>query len=385
MIEVWRNILEKHFLEIEKFIRSSAPIGKEYSQTQEDVSELGFNAFALTSDLYRRENFHSDIIKALLDPAEKHNEGNKFLHLFIGMLNKISHGISRDDFQSARVVREQDRIDILITDETSKKAIIIENKINNAGDMFRQLPRYCHAIEANGYEVVAIAYITLDPAKSPDISGWNKDEADKVFGLLKPIPAYHSDDNKVNLYADWLIPSMNTSKNIDAYCVLRQYAELVKHLNTKYMDKISLEKFYETLQQNDNLKTSVSIRNMLNDLPEYLAIRIEDRYKGKSAPFRKVFRYQLRDTVFEGFELNKLYLKLDVWCSENGYDVCFWAPLNEKYDIKEGFKDDAIFESFKTKQGGIHMMGAFFNLFDEEALYKFIDDLLKFLETKSKQ
>ena len=31
--------------------------------------DIGFNLFALISDLYYRENFHSDILRALIDPS----------------------------------------------------------------------------------------------------------------------------------------------------------------------------------------------------------------------------------------------------------------------------------------------------------------------------
>lgn len=45
------------------------------------TKEPDFNPFTLISELYYRENFHSDIIRAILDPGESHKEGNLFLAL----------------------------------------------------------------------------------------------------------------------------------------------------------------------------------------------------------------------------------------------------------------------------------------------------------------
>ncbi len=43
-----------------------------YLTLKSSHKEEPFNVFKLASDLYYRENFHSDIIKAFLDPHEKH-------------------------------------------------------------------------------------------------------------------------------------------------------------------------------------------------------------------------------------------------------------------------------------------------------------------------
>ena len=50
------------------------------------VPSLGFNAFALMSDIYHRENFHSDILCEILNPNGEHKEGKKFLQAFFDLL-----------------------------------------------------------------------------------------------------------------------------------------------------------------------------------------------------------------------------------------------------------------------------------------------------------
>lgn len=143
----WKNIIQQHCLEIEKFLKRTKHLHKDYTENYNNRTDIGFNVFTLSSDFYYRENFHSDIIKAFLSPIEKHNEGNKYLDLFIDLLNKTNNSkVSKGDFQGATVEREKHDIDLLITDEESKKAIIVENKINNATDQQRQLPRYVNII-----------------------------------------------------------------------------------------------------------------------------------------------------------------------------------------------------------------------------------------------
>lgn len=382
MLDIWKQVISNQAAYISTFLQEIKEISKEYINSKTEVSEIGFNAFTIASDLYYRENFHSDIIKALLDPNEKHGEKDKYLNLFIELLNKVNPKqlIDKENYTKAKVIREQSRIDILIFDNLSKRAIIIENKINNANDMPRQLPRYYYEINKD-YIVDAIVYITLDSSKRPDIYDWTNEELIEINTKLKIIPSYHK-NNIFNLYKDWLIPAMVKTNNLDSYYLLRQYSELIKYLNTKYMDTISLEKFYETIKERDNLKTSISIRNMLNDLPEYLAIRIEDKYKNNCYPFKKVWRHKQTDTVFEAFEIEKLYLKLDIWCGENGYKVYFWNPQNDTYDIKIEFSNSDTLLGFEYDEDCKNKVVKSFNLFEENMLFNFIDNLLDNLTNK---
>lgn len=382
----WKNIIQQHCLEIEKFLKQTKHLHKDYTENYNNRTDIGFNVFTLSSDFYYRENFHSDIIKAFLNPREKHNEGNKYLDLFIDLLNKTNDSkVSKGDFQDATVEREKHDIDLLITDEESKKAIIVENKINNATDQQRQLPRYVNIIK-DDYDIVAIVYLTLNSSKRPDKSDWTSEELIEINQKLKIIPAFDFNKSKPNLFDDWITPSIIESNNIDSSLLLRQYGNLIKYLNTNTMDTISLEKFYNSLKENDNLKTAISIRNMLNDLPEYLAIRIEDKYKNHCYPFKKIWRYKQRDTVFEAFEKDDLYLKLDVWCDENGYTVHLWNPNNPTFDMVSQFVDKfVIFSDFDIHDNLSSNIKRRFDISEENQLFDFIDELLKILKTIKNQ
>jgi hypothetical protein len=186
-IEQYGNMIGAHMASVKDFLSNNhiRSIGWEYNEAKNSQPENPFNVFTMASDLYYRENFHSDIIKVFLDPSENHNEGNVFLYAFIEFINdkfgdKVC--ISKQDYTSAKVEREPGKIDILVSSEASKHCIVIENKMYNAVDMQRQLPRYYDFMAGLGYTIDAIVYLPLDANKRPDQSTWNhvkKDYCDK--------------------------------------------------------------------------------------------------------------------------------------------------------------------------------------------------------------
>ena len=382
IIKNWKEEVKMHILTINNFLEKTKHLHKEYSENKSNKSEVGFNVFIITSDFYYRENFHSDIIKAFLDPKEKHNENSKYLHTFIELLNKVNNQskIQKTDFKNSIVKREHHNIDLLITDTLSKKAIIIESKINNAVDRPRQLPEYAEIIKKE-FEIVAIVYLTLNSSKTLDKSKWSDEEKNEINPILIPITAYEIDSSKPNLYNDWIVPSIIKSDNIDSSFLLRQYGNLIKYLNTNAMDTVTLEKFYNLSKDNDNLNTAISIKNMLYDLPAFLAIRIEEKYKEHYYPFTKIFIHQQTHTIFQGFELDKIQFKISILCNIDGYDVDFWAPGDSEYDIVQGIKEKVKsldgFELHTDKKNNIRKH---FNIFGEELLFQFINQFLKELE-----
>ncbi len=378
IIENWNKILDLHNIKTENFLNENNSLSIKYKKSKKDRSEIGFNVFTLASDFYYRENFHSFIFASFLNPQEKHLEGDKYLHLFVDLLNKKNNqlNIEKNDFLNSQVHIEKHKIDILITDESSKKAIIIENKINNAVDQFRQLPNYVNKIK-NEYDVVAVVYLTLNSEKRPDKNDWTLTERQIIDKYLKLIPVFDTNSKTVNLYNDWIIPSIIISQNINSSSILRQYGELIKYLNTNTMDTIALKKFHETIQNNNNLETAISIRNMLNDLPQYLAIRIEEKYKSSCFPFAKIWRYKAVDTVFEGFEIGENYFKMDIWCSEDKYIVYFWEVKNSDFEIRK-FCDQKInsVSDFNIVGNELNKISKEFSTLNEKMLFDFIDQLL---------
>lgn len=65
--------------QVEKFVKEGRYSFRSLLDKRD--TSLGFNAFELVSDIYRRENFHSDIMCAIINPRSKHGEGLRFLQL----------------------------------------------------------------------------------------------------------------------------------------------------------------------------------------------------------------------------------------------------------------------------------------------------------------
>ena len=385
LLKEWSQQTNKHIEKVSNYLKNSSSISNEYCKSKEDVQKDMFNVFYLISDLYYRENFHSDIISFFLDTQQKHGAGNAFLEAFIQMLNRKGKSIDPYYYRDAVAIREkEDRIDILIKSESTKKAIIIENKINNAGDRYRQIPRYYDYVTQNQFIVDAIVYIPLDIRKEPDKGDWSNEDKEKINPLLVVIPAYDKYE-KINLVDGWLRPSILLSDNLDVVSTLRQYSNLITKLNHNIMDTIVLEKFYNELLQGDNMKTALSVRNMLNDLPVFLASRIQAKYNKNCSPFSKIWIYNSKDAVFEKAIINNVYYKMDIWCNEYGYDVCFWHPQDQNDNYSPITEND--FSLFIQSIGSLSCFDYIanegfsykkhFDFSDEDGLYSFINQLLK--------
>jgi len=293
--------------------------------------DIGFNLFAIISELYYRENFHSDILKALIDPKGKHQEQETFLNLFLEFIRSQGAKINLLDYSNVQVEREEGRVDLLIKDEDSKKAIIIENKINDARDMPRQLPRYLDYVRANGYTCDAIIYLRLNGDAGPDTTGWKDVERKQVKAILKVICAYN--ETETDLLNGWIVKCEKVSKNANAQHIIRQYGDLIKKLGGNIMNKPIMEKFYKTVVEGENLKTALSLRAMLDDLVLYRVEKIIDKFKNDLAPFRSINNYKDCDAYFTGLNWKAAHLALDIMVEPESYRFQFW-DRNDREGLK---------------------------------------------------
>lgn len=368
--------LNSHQKAVADLIYACRHIASEYFDRKLHSEQDRFNLFHVISDLYYRENFHSDLIAFFLDPNANHGYKHLMLDSFIFLLNKIGCSIDVVNYRDAIVVREEAKIDILIKSESNKRAIIIENKINNAGDMPRQLPRYYDFVTRK-FKLDAIVYFPLDNNKYPNMDGWTQEDKNHIIPLLKIIPAYDN-MHKTNIVEDWLLKTLPQIDNLDVVSSIRQYSDLIITLNNNNMDSIVLEQFYKELQHADNLKTALSIRNMLNDMPAYLAQRIQNRFSGACHPFEKVWIYSSCDAVFEKAVINGIYTKMDIWCYEERYDVVFWSPTEsiEAEAFSNLVRSIHSLEGFEPENVKNHIVRHFgFN--EEPILFDFLQELLK--------
>lgn len=165
--------LYKRFQEYMTVAYEQQKLRNNYSYNQQ------FSFFMTISDQYRKENFHSDILKVILDPNTVQIGNSNHLKSFLATLGLPQNEFGDDEEikQYVKVEREEHRVDLLIKYEnpntSEKKAIIVENKINNAVDQDNQLARYYEILSEAGYKVLKIPYITLFGGKIPDYDNWD--------------------------------------------------------------------------------------------------------------------------------------------------------------------------------------------------------------------
>jgi hypothetical protein len=310
------------------------PLALEYESNlkKRDV-DIGFNLFELISDHYYRETFHSDILNSILDPSAKHQGGNIYLELFLKFIRSLNAKINLPDYSKAEVVKEEDRIDILIKGQVDAKglkhAIIIENKINNACDQPEQLPTYLNKVLRNGYICDAIIYLRLNGDTPPDMATYKTDDdRNKVNDRLKVICAY--DDSGNNLLKGWIEPCEKASKqlnNLDAPHILRQYGKIIEKLGGNTMNKPIMEKFYNIIREGkgENLKTALSLKAMVDDLILFRVERIIDKFKDVGlTPFKHIGNCGNYDAYFDGLLWKDANLGLDIGVEPKSYSFVFW-------------------------------------------------------------
>ena len=91
--------------------------------------------------LETNELAHSNFLAWLLDPKGSHKLGDLFLKEFLKKVIPNLGNFEQLSFSDARIEREKNNIDILITDDSNNLLVVIENKIysQETGD---QLNRY---------------------------------------------------------------------------------------------------------------------------------------------------------------------------------------------------------------------------------------------------
>ena len=369
---------------IKELLNRFAPIIKESEEKQRKQMETGFNLFYLISDHYYRETFHSDIIAALLSPKEKHGEGNLYLDLFLDMIE-----VDKSDYQNAVVYKEYGtndgtlggRIDIFIEGE-NKHCVVIENKLNNAGDTCRQLPKYYGYLK-NKYTIDKFVYLPLNPYKTPDKSDWSDEERKNIDDRLIIIPAYQ--EGRKNLIENWLIiaEKETITENEDARIIIKQYITVLRNLTIDIMSATKLESFYNEMIKGDNLETALSVRDMLNNLPEYMAKRIVDKYSSNYEPFEKVFLFSTsskKAAVLHEAKKNDISFSVDIYCNELGYEIVFFnrqgnIPEEDFANLKISLKD--ALNGFEKRPNVNNQYELRLGFNEEVKVQSFVDDLLK--------
>ena len=252
---------------------------KELISKNEQVA-YPFNLILSSSDFYYRENFHSDIICSIF------NQKPLFVKEFIVFIQscKTSLNIDLSNYNKPYALRETDKIDILIKDKKSNHCIIIENKINDANDMKRQLPRYYTTVQDKGYCVDAIVYLSLDGRKEINRSSWEDQDYKKIDTLIVKIAASAINDLSFCTVFLRKITENNTC-TIQEYTFIRQYIDLLQFLGGSEMNNEIMEKFYNELQNEENYNAAKAIVEGMKQLTDYRLKKYKKKFENNHDPF----------------------------------------------------------------------------------------------------
>lgn len=307
-------------------------------------TSLGFNAFALVSDTYYRENFHSDIIRAILDPHSGHGEGALFLRKFVDFISAEARSSGKsalaDTLQNLAVgnavlvEREEGRVDIKI--KATDWTIIVENKINGAGDMERQIPRYIDDCCDKGEKVVAVVYITAsDKDKSyPSVDGWEPGDKEKVDSLLIHVVGFTKTNSIRDLAEDWIGPCALAARGFNVKSILEQYAELLRHQAGDTMNQDEIKQLLSSMAAND-IKYSELLRT-LKEMPRTLAGIVLDEFKGMDTVLKRTYPHKETVAVLDPKDIplpsgGNAYFGIDVHCEDlDTAGISFFSRNNPK-------------------------------------------------------
>ncbi len=292
----------------EKYRSLVKEVTKEYYKEEKS----GFNFFETISGTFYKENFHSDILQSLLRIEE-------FFLIFIEKVIVDKTQLVFFNFNDVTFEREKGRIDVSIINKHHKRVIIIENKINNAGDTPRQLPKYIEYFENLKYEISIVIYLSMDGDKIPSKNDWTEDEKTKLKTLYKSMSAMKLSD-KISL-EEILNSVVNSISNIDHIVFIRQYLKLLKQLSKEQTNYNIMEKFYMEIKTKQDLDELISLKRLTNDLPKFRATRLKNKFENNHYPFEEALIWKDTTMYFNKLVINESNFAIDIDCYENYYDV----------------------------------------------------------------
>lgn len=283
-----------------------------------------YNVFSMWN---MSENDHSKILLALM----RYKASGDSYPLIYSFLERFAKGcIEKDEFKDTKIEfnasfsKGKDLIDGLITFEhnSTRKAIIIENKIYDACDQRDQIRRYIEAMKGKGYTLdnIWVFYITSDGSKVVDKKSYANDPEDKVYYIGNRFVEL----NYKNDITSWL-----KEKVLDA----RIYPEALTCVVRAYVESLEKDLFYENSFAPETLDVLKQSFYELHD--EYVNLRLN--------------RSNSKNKYAEGKIQKEKYEKI-----ESQYNVAknlVQAIEKEAFGAFKKYSEEILNEKWKDKLG----------------------------------
>ena len=262
-----KEIIENAFEITSKFIdNGTLQRYREYIKKNNFEENYPFNIFELISDIYYRENFHSDIIAQLF-------KNEIILKNFLKFI-----GVDESAYKNAEVEREESKIDILI--KTEKNCIIVENKLNWAKDMPEQLFRYYSECKNNKkLEVDKIVYLSPNSSKMPE--DYSVKEIPKE--LIKTIIGYDGErEDFYTMVLEKSLKEMNNNEPKEWLLLLEHYLKILRLTGETKMDKLTKEFYDKIVNDGKEYEKIELIATMYNDLIKTRINNLASEFSGEN-------------------------------------------------------------------------------------------------------
>ena len=344
---------------------------EEYIDKNNFEENYPFNIFELISDIYYRENFHSDIIAQLL-------RNEIILKNFLDFI-----GVDKSKYENCEVEREESKIDILI--KTEKNCIIVENKLNWAKDMPEQLFRYYNECKNNKkLEVDKIVYLSPNSWKQPEEQSIKEIPKE----LIKTIIGYDGENNDFyTMVLEKSLEEMNNKEPKEWRLLLEHYLKILRQTGETKMDKLTKEFYDKIVNDGKEYEKIELIATMYNDLTKTRINNLISTFSGENYNNECFYR----DFYSEKRGLN---YAIDIYANDYKYSYLqlFSREENEvdnspksrkkweqdNKDIEAWLKKHKLFDGFYFDDWRWTKDFKFPE--DEKALYEFAKKLIEYLE-----
>ena len=368
-----KEIIENAFSITSKFIdEDMLKRYREYIDKNNFEENYPFNIFELISDIYYRENFHSDIIAKLF-------ENEIVLKNFLDFI-----GVDKSKYENCEVEREESKIDILI--KTEKNCIIVENKLNWAKDMPEQLFRYYNECKNNKkLEVDKIVYLSPNSWKQPEEQSIKEIPKE----LIKTIIGYDGENNDFyTMVLQKSLEEMNNKEPKEWRLLLEHYLKILRQTGETKMDKLTKEFYDKIVNDGKEYEKIELIATMYNDLTKTRINNLISTFSGENYNnecFYRDFYSEKRglnyaiDIYANDYKYSYLQLfsrEEETATDDNPKSTKKWEQDNK--DIENWLKKHKLFDGFYF--GDWRWTKDFKFPEDEKALYEFAKKLIECLE-----
>ena len=368
-----KEIIENAFSITSKFIdEDMLKRYREYIDKNNFEENYPFNIFELISDIYYRENFHSDIIAKLF-------ENEIVLKNFLDFI-----GVDKNKYKNYEVEREESKIDILI--KTEKNCIIVENKLNWAKDMPEQLFRYYNECKNNKkLEVDKIVYLSPNSWKQPEEQSIKEIPKE----LIKTIIGYDGENNDFyTMVLEKSLEEMNNKEPKEWRLLLEHYLKILRQTGETKMDKLTKEFYDKIVNDGKEYEKIELIATMYNDLTKTRINNLASTFSGENYNNECFYRdfysekrgisYAIDIYIYKDKSLLFLFSREEETATDdNPKSKKKWEQDNK--DIEAWLKKHNLFDGFYFDDDWRWYKGFKFPE-EENKLYEFAKKLIECLE-----